>query len=116
MAQIVTIAAGAYDPGFNKVGDILSIHDDDVELNSRGYDNFKIIRIKGLTAAEVRAKIKTNEVDVATAFKKNNGEWTLEEEDDYIEDRQVWKNPTDSKWYFLEKKRAIPAMTRTAQR
>ena len=53
MAQIVKIAEGTYLPDVNEIGDIVSIHDDDVNLSGPGYALFDIDVVEGMTAAEV---------------------------------------------------------------
>jgi hypothetical protein len=48
MAKVVIIDTGTYRKDINNIGDIVSIHDDNVDLSGPGYDNFKIIDIPGM--------------------------------------------------------------------
>ena len=57
MAQLVLISAGTYRENLNEIGDIVSIHDDDVLLSGPGYDSFEVLQITGLQAEEIRAEL-----------------------------------------------------------
>ena len=100
MAKIVCIAEGTVRPGICEIGDIVSIHDDDVELTGGGYDSFTIIAMPGLTAVQVRESLAKLQPEGGTAFKAEAvaGEWSL----DRPEEKEVWKDPADAKWKFLE--------------
>jgi len=54
VAQVVLIAAGTARPGICAVGDVVAIHDDDVELSGAGYTHLKVVRVQGVTAADLR--------------------------------------------------------------
>lgn len=54
MAKIVLIAAGTYRPSIHNIGDVGSIHDDDVELG-KAYDTFTVLKVLGIRAAEVKS-------------------------------------------------------------
>ena len=56
MARIVCIANGTKRDS-NNLGDVVSIHDDDVELGP-SYNAFKIIEVPEISADEVRAKLQ----------------------------------------------------------
>lgn len=59
MAKIVCIDTGIFKSDINNIGDVVSIHDDDVDLSGGAYDTFKIIIIKGITAAEIQVKFNS---------------------------------------------------------
>jgi hypothetical protein len=95
MAQIVVIAAGTYREGLNNIGDVVSIHDDNVALTGSGYDAFKIIQVDGVTAEELQKKFGALQPEQATAFRtgQNAGIWglTRPEEKHVWNDNGVWK-------------------------
>ena len=100
MAKIVCIAEGTVREGICEVGDVVSIHDDNVELTGSGYTNFTIIEMPGLTATQVRESFNKIQPEEAEAYRSEAAadEWTL----DRPEEKQVWKDPADTKWKFLE--------------
>ena len=57
MAQLVCINKDSYREGINKIGDIVAIHDDNVELTGSGYSGLDIIKVEGMTAKEVGEKL-----------------------------------------------------------
>jgi len=63
MAKIVKIAEGTYRPGSNNIGDVVAIHDDNVELGS-AYDTFEIVNIEGVTAEEVREELQKTAINI----------------------------------------------------
>jgi|WetSurSiteA1Bulk_404760.scaffolds.fasta_scaffold129322_1 hypothetical protein len=95
MAQIVCIAQGTYREGLNNIGDIVSIHDDDVGLTGKAYDSFKIIQVDGVTASELQVKFGSLQPEQAVAFRtdKDAGVWglTRPEEKQVWNDNGVWK-------------------------
>lgn len=98
MAQIVLATEKSVRQGI-EAGDIISIHDDDVKLSGAGYENFKVVRVEGYTAEQVKAAIEAKMPKRGTAFYLSVGaKWTLESP----QEKQVWQ---DSKgvWYFIEK-------------
>lgn len=107
MAQIVTIALGTVRMDkdgvtpLNRIGDIVAIHDDDVALTGPGYDNFKVIKIAGLTAKEAEDVLNGLRPEVARAMKvpetAKPGEWTFEK----VEEAEFWKDGDD--WKKIEK-------------
>ena len=90
MAQIVLIDKGTERPGLAAIGDIVSIHDDDVLLAGKGYESFKIVQIKGMTAKEVQDKLQSLQPEQARAFKSKTAadKWGF----DRPEEKQVWKD------------------------
>lgn len=90
MAQIVMIAEGTVRPGLAAIGDVVSIHDDDVELSGVGYEPFKIIQVKGMTAKEVQDKIRSLMPEQTRVFKTGAeaNKWGF----DRPEEKQVWKD------------------------
>ena len=53
MAQLVLIDIGTLNILINETYDVVAIHEDDVELSGRGYETFRIVRINGLTMAQI---------------------------------------------------------------
>jgi len=96
MAKIVCIDTGTTRQGTADIGDVVSIHEDDVELGS-GYDNFKIIDIPGVSTQEVREKIENNFPEVRLAFKKGN-ELSFDTDVLQISTEKVWRHPISGKW------------------
>jgi hypothetical protein len=96
MAQIVCIAEGTYREGINNLGDIVSIHDDDVKLTGSGYDAFKIIQVDGVTAKELQEKFGALQPQIQTAYKTPDpaDTWglTRPEEKQVWNDNGVWKD------------------------
>ena len=101
MAKIVCIAAGTVRSGINETGDIVSIHDDDVELTGGGYDSFTIHTIPGVTAIQVRERLASIQPEQAVAFEISPGEWSFTKSTEDDEEKRVWKDAA-GKWYFLE--------------
>ena len=100
MAQVVLIDKDTVREG-QEIGDIVSIHDDDVELTGTGYQGFKIIRVKGYTAEQLKKIIGVKVPKRDTAFNLSvGGKWTRERP----QEKEVWQNPKDDKWYWLEKR------------
>lgn len=96
MAQIVCIDTGTVRPG-SEIGDVVAIHDDDVELSGSGYANLEIIRVAGMTAPQVRSIFGDLLPEIQEAYlSKVADEWTF----DKPEEKFVWKN-TDEKWSDL---------------
>ena len=64
MAQIVCIAKGTYREGINELGDIVSIHNDDVDLSGNAYSTFEVLQITDLEAEEIQATLQEIPEDV----------------------------------------------------
>ena len=79
MAQVVLIDTDTARPG-QEVGDVVSIHDDKVELSGLAYKGFRIVHVDG-TVDEVRK----------TLFAKIPEKKTV----------TFWKNPSDGTWHVL---------------
>ena len=95
MAKIVCIDTGTAKTGISEVGDVVSIHDDNVDLTGPGYENAKIIRVDGMTALEVRKILNAKIPEVKTAHRLPvAGKWT------FMEEKQVWKDAS-GKWCKL---------------
>ncbi len=56
--QIVTVTSESV-RGSTQVGDIIAIHEDDVQLTGNGYAHVKVIRIKGYTKADLSKFLAT---------------------------------------------------------
>ena len=98
MAQLVLIDVGTLrvkdGVAINAIGDLVSIHDDNVSLTGPGYDGFKIIKVPG-TAEEVRQRLDANLPETKQAFKSSTpaGEFGFErpEEIEVWNDNGVWR-------------------------
>ena len=99
MAQIVYIDEGTYREGINEIGDIVTVHDDDVKLSGAGYENFGILKVHDYTSEQVRKLIAAKIPERNVAFYSSIGEkWTFERP----QEKQVWKNEKGL-WCFIEK-------------
>lgn len=98
MAKIVLIAQGAVRPGVCEIGDIVSIHDDDVTLGS-AYNTFTVLSFPGLTGKQIQESFTKFQPEQSRAYKTKaeTDKWSLE----IPEDKRVWKNQ-DGLWMFLE--------------
>ena len=98
MAQLVLIDTGTLrikdGVAINAIGDLVSIHDDDVALTGPGYVNFKIVKVPG-TAEEVRQRLDANLPETKQAFKSSTpaGEFGFErpEEIEVWNDNGTWR-------------------------
>ncbi len=103
MAQLVLIDTGTIRRvdgiAINAIGDLVSIHDDDVALTGPGYVNFKIVKVPG-TAEEVRQRLDANLPEVKQAYKTNApaGEFGF----DRPEEIEVWND--GGTWRRIEKR------------
>ena len=88
MAQIVLIDTGTYREGLNSIGDIVSIHEDDVLLGP-SYAGFKVLAVPG-TAQEVVDLINSKIPETKRVFrsKVGAGEWS----DERPEEKEVWND------------------------
>lgn len=97
-----------------EIGDVVSVHDDDVELGGKGYENFKIINIVGLNAEQIKQIFHTKTPEVRDVYKpiKKPAKWTFIKPDatDIDQEKIAWKH-TDENWYFLEEKPKYSTMT-----
>jgi len=115
MAQVVLITSKNARPGITAVGDVVSIHDDDVALMGAGYADSDIIKIPGLTAKEVRAAFSKVLPDVQVAIRTTAKEnvWAFEDP----QYQKVWKN-SEEKWCFynapVKHKITMKALTKEA--
>lgn len=94
MAQIVCIDTGTLRSNC-EIDDIVSIHDDDVELGGKGYEFFQIYKIENVTAAEVQDKLNSLIPEQKESFRLDADrlKWTHNQP----ERIETWKN-TDDKW------------------
>lgn len=110
MAQIVCIDTGTKRAN-NKLGDIVSIHEDDVDLSGGGYSTFKIIRVKDISLSELNLAVDIKIPQQEVAFKTTTILWSLTRP----EEKSVWKD--GDIWRFLENppKYALTAKNLIAQ-
>lgn len=98
MAQLVLIDTGTLrvkdGVAINAIGDLVSIHDDNVALTGPGYDGFKVVKVPG-TAEEVRQRLDANLPETKMAFKTSTpaGEFGFErpEEIEVWNDNGTWR-------------------------
>ena len=98
MAQLVLIDVGTLrvkdGVAINAIGDLVSVHDDDVSLTGPGYASFKVVKVPG-TAEEVRQRLDANLPETKQAFKSSTpaGEFGFErpEEIEVWNDNGVWR-------------------------
>lgn len=98
MAQIVCIKLAT--AGLNYVGDIVSIHDDDVKLSGPGYTLADIVIVKGATAEELRTKLKALIPKQKRIFRTSAAANTWS--DVRPEEKAAWQDK-GGYWNFLEK-------------
>lgn len=84
-AQIVCIDIASARDGISDVWDIISIHDDNVQLTGPGYEDLKILKVDGLTKAEVEAILFLNMPPM-----------------EIKEGKEYWLNPEDDKYYEIK--------------
>jgi len=105
VAQIVLIDTGNLNILINETYDVVAVHEDDVDLSTSGYTGYRVVKITGITADQIKEILSAKVPEVRTAYKQiaSPSKWTfLELEESDIEERkEVWLN-TDAKWYFLE--------------
>lgn len=96
MAQIVLIDIETYRPGLNNIGDVVSVHDDDVLLGP-SYAGFSVVEVPG-TAQEVVDLINAKMPERKRVFrsKAGAGEWT----DERPEEAEVWND--GGEWKRIE--------------
>jgi hypothetical protein len=89
MAKLVLIDNGTYVNGVNNVGDLVSVHNDDVELSGPGYATFKIVSIDG-TADNVLKNLASILPKVEIVYKSDTeaGKWTF----DRPTEKKVWND------------------------
>ena len=98
MAQLVLIDTGTLRikdrVAINAIGDLVSVHDDDVSLTGPGYASFKVVKVPG-TAEEVRQRLDATLPKTKYAFKSSApaGEFGFErpEEIEVWNDNGVWR-------------------------
>lgn len=98
MAQLVLIDTGTLrvkdGVTINAIGDLVSIHDDNVALTGPGYANFKVVKVPG-KAEDVRQRLDANLPEIKMAFKTSTpaGEFGFErpEEIEVWNDNGTWR-------------------------
>ena len=98
MAQLVLIDTGTLRikdrVAINAIGDLVSVHDDDVSLTGPGYASFKVVKVPG-TAEEVRQRLDATLPETKYAFKSSApaGEFGFErpEEIEVWNDNGTWR-------------------------
>ena len=80
MAKIILIDNGTKRDN-NNIGDIVGIHDDDVELTGAGYNNFKIVKIAG-KAEDVKKELDKK---IPEILKIDDKEYYLDSKEEQVE-------------------------------
>lgn len=85
MCQIVCIDKDTAKEGICEIDDIVTIHDDDVDLTGLGYKGFKIVQVNGKTMFELKEMWKHPEQKRAVKISEA-GVWA------FMEEKEVWEN------------------------
>jgi len=104
MAQIVLIAEGTVRKGLAEIGDIVSVHDDDVELTGKGYEGFTIVKVPG-TAKEILDRFQVDAPEQKVAYKamsaKDTFSFAKPEEATVWDDKGIWRKVENRPKYAL---------------
>lgn len=104
MAQIVLIAEGTVREGLAFVGDIVSVHDDDVELTGKGYEGFTIVKVPG-KAQEILDRLQADAPVQKVAYKamsdKDTFSFKKPEEATVWDDHGIWRKVENRPKYQL---------------
>lgn len=77
-AQIVCVDTGTVRDGIQEIGDIVAVHDDDVQLTGRGYEHFQIIKISGTVdeaLAIINGKLPELKTEKDVSYWDDGGTW-----------------------------------------
>ena len=105
--QLVLVDVGTLNILHNETYDVVSRHEDDVDLTGKGYETFRIVRINGLSLDQVNVILNPKIPEKRIAYKtiSKPSKWTfIEPEENDIEERKIVWRHTDGDWYFLEDK------------
>lgn len=95
MGKIVCISDKTFIEGLNNIGDIVSIHDDDVELSGEAYAAFKVIEIPGIKSIDIQTKLNMLIPPIQIAYKSIavKDTWCLAPPDqqEVWDDDGIWK-------------------------
>jgi hypothetical protein len=92
MGQVVLIDIGTLNTEVNAIGDIVEIHEDDVDLTA--YHSYKVLKVEDKTGVEIKAIINAKNPEQKRAVKVISDKWC------FMEEKEVWKNDKD-KWCDL---------------
>jgi len=102
MAQLLIIDTGTYHPPYDEMDDIVGVFDDTHKFSERELKNFKVVNVKG-KRADVQVKLRENLPERSRIFQdKNTLLWSFKEPEEVRAEKEVWKNPADNRWYYLE--------------
>lgn len=97
MAQIVSIDIPTKRDN-NEIGDIVALHEDDVDLSGGGYSAFRVIQIQGVSLSELNITTTLKIPSQRVVFKMPvGGTWSFDEP----EEKRVWRD-IGGRWQFLE--------------
>jgi hypothetical protein len=104
MAQIVLIAEGTVRKDLAFIGDIVSVHDDDVMLTGKGYENFTVVKVPG-TAKEILERFQADAPEQKVAYKamsaKDTFSFAKPEEATVWDDHGIWRKVENRPKYQL---------------
>lgn len=110
MADVICIAEATLNTKVNALGDVVDVVEDGKFINGAA-DSFKIIRVEGMTAAQVKAVLnaKVPERGVAYSLPVGKDEWTFERP----VEKRLWKDGDDWKELVNEPKFNITTQSLT---
>jgi hypothetical protein len=98
------IDTGTVREGLAAIGDVVSIHDDDVELTGKGYENFTVVKVPG-TAKEVTDRLQADAPEQKVAYKAMSAKDTFSfqrpEEATVWDDHGIWRKVENRPKYQL---------------
>jgi len=110
MAQLLLINSETQNLPYQDIDDIIGVYRDNHSFSDRERIAFDIVEVKG-KRADVEKKLREQRPTESIAFRvKGTRTWSLEvpEKWDNIEQTDLWKNPADNKWYFLDESKKFP--------
>lgn len=72
MAQMVCIDMGTKRAN-NEIGDIVAVHEDDVDLSGGGYSSFNIVQVEGMSKAKLEQGLVPEIEDKISKYSYNVG-------------------------------------------
>ncbi len=97
MAQLLLIKDA--NTSLKTVGDVVGVYEDAHKFSAYEQTAYTILQIMG-TREEVVTKLNAIRVPLERAYKAKSVLWSLERP----EDKEVWQDTFDDKWYFLEER------------
>jgi len=95
MAQLLLIKTA--NTALKTIGDVVGIFEDKHKFSKHELVTFNVLQITG-TREEVAQKLDAIRIPIEQAFLAKTTKWSLERP----EQKEVWQDTFDDKWYFLE--------------